>query len=97
MFLGIPYNIACYSMLTYMIAQITGLRPRKFIHIIGDAHVYNNHQDQVKKQLNRTPRPFLRLSFRGATRIHEIDDFDFKSFIIEGYSSWPHITAPMAV
>nr|QBK85603.1 MAG: bifunctional dihydrofolate reductase-thymidylate synthase [Marseillevirus LCMAC101] len=97
MFLGVPYNIACYSMLTCMIAQITGLRPRKFTHIIGDAHVYNSHQDQVKKQLNRTPRPFPRLSFRGATRIHEIDDFDFKSFIIEGYTSWPHITAPMAV
>jgi len=97
MFLGIPYNITSYSILTYMIAQITGLRPRKFIHIVGDAHVYNNHQDQVKKQLGRTPRPFPTLSFRGATRIHEIDDFDFKSFIIEGYSSWPFISAPMAI
>ncbi len=97
MFLGVPYNVASYSILTYMIAHITGLRPRKFTHVIGDTHVYNNHQEQVKKQLNRTPRPFPRLSFRGATRIHEIDDFDFKSFILEGYSCWPYISAPMAV
>jgi len=97
LFLGIPFNIASYSILTYMIAHITGLRPRKFIIIIGDAHVYNNHQEQVKKQLGRTPRPFPILSFRGATRLHEIDDFDFKSFILEGYSSWPFISAPMAI
>jgi len=97
MFLGVPYNIASYAMLTYMIAHLTGLKPRSFVHIIGDGHIYSNHGDQVSKQLSRTPRPFPKLTFRGATRIHEIDDFTFDSFIIEGYTSWPHISAPMAV
>ena len=97
MFLGVPYNIVSYTLLTYMIAHITSLRPRSFIHIIGDGHIYNNHGNQVSKQLGRTPRPFPKLSFRGSSRIHEIDDFTFDSFIIEGYTSWPHISAPMAV
>jgi dihydrofolate reductase / thymidylate synthase len=97
MFLGVPFNIACYSILTNMIAHITQLKPRKFIHIIGDAHVYNNHGDQVRRQLRRTPRPFAKLSFRDATRIHEIDDFGKDSFIVEDYNSWPVIQAKMAV
>lgn len=97
MFLGVPFNIASYAFLTYMIASITALRPRKFIHVIGDAHIYNNHMTQVSTQLNRMPRPFPTLKFRNATRIHEIDDFNFDSFIIEGYSSWAYINAEMAV
>lgn len=97
MFLGVPYNIASYAMLTYMIAHITGLRPRSLVHIIGDGHIYNNHGEQVGKQLARSPRPFPKLTFRGASRIHEIDDFTFDSFIIEGYTSWQHISAPMAI
>lgn len=97
MFLGVPYNIASYSILTYMIAHITGLNPRYFIHIIGDGHIYSNHGDQVSRQLGRTPRPFPKLKFRGANRIREIDDFTFDSFIVEKYSSWPYISAPMAV
>lgn len=97
MFLGVPFNIACYSILTAMIAHITQLKPRKFVHVIGDAHIYNNHGDQVKRQLRRTPRPFAKLSFRDATRIHEIDDFGINSFIVEDYNSWPAIQADMAV
>lgn len=97
MFLGVPYNITSYAILTYMIAHLTGLRPRSLIHIIGDGHIYNNHGDQVSKQLSRTPRPFPKLKFRRSAQIREIDDFGFDSFIIEGYSSWPFISAPMAV
>ena len=91
----VPYNITGYCVLTYMIAHLTGLRPRKFIHIIGDAHIHSNHGDQINKQLGRVPRPFPKLTFRRSTRIHEIDDFTFDSFIIEGYSSWAHISTPM--
>ena len=97
MFLGVPFNITSYALLTAMIAHITGLHPRTLIHIIGDTHIYNNHGEQVRRQLARHPRPFPKLSFREASRIHEIDDFTFNSFIIEGYSSWPAITAEMAV
>lgn len=97
MFLGVPFNITSYALLTYMIAHITGLKPRKLVHIIGDAHIYNNHGEQVKRQLGRTPRPFPTLSLRQGTRIHEIDDFTFDSFIIEGYNPWPPINAEMAV
>lgn len=97
MFLGVPYNITSYCILTYMIAHLTGLRPRKFVHVIGDAHIYMNHFDQVSRQLKRTPRPFPRLCFRRSTKIHEIDDFTFDSFVIEGYSSWAYISAQMAI
>lgn len=96
-FLGVPYNVASYSILTHMIAHVTNLKPRKFILVSGDAHIYSTHEDQVKRQLSRTPRPFPFLKFRGAAKIHEIDDFTFKSFIIEGYTSWPFISAPMAI
>ena len=97
MFLGVPWNVTSYALLTYMIAHLTGLKPRNFVHVIGDAHVYTNHLSQVKKQIARTPHPFARLSFRGGTKIHSIDDFNFDSFIVQGYESWPHISAPMAV
>ncbi len=96
-FLGIPFNIASYSILTFMIAHITNLRPRKFTHFIGDAHIYNTHAVQVQKQLGRTPKPFPKLKFRKATKLYEIDDFDANSFIVEGYTSWPHISGKMAV
>ena len=96
-FLGVPFNIASYSILTYMIAHLTGLQPRKFIHIIGDAHIYLNHINQVSRQLSRCPRPLPRMRFRRATKIHSIDDFTIDSFIIENYSSWPRITGKMAV
>lgn len=97
LFLGVPFNITSYALLTAMIAHITQLKPRKLVHILGDAHIYNNHVSQVKKQLGRTPRPFPTLFFRDSTRIHEIDDYNFNSFIIENYNSWPAISAEMAV
>lgn len=97
MFLGVPFNIIMYSMLTCMIAHITQLKPRWFNHSIGDAHIYNNHADQVRRQLKRTPRPFPTLSFRNSARIHEIDDFSFENFVVNGYTSWQHIKADMAV
>ena len=97
MFLDVPFNITSYALLTYMIAHIVNLKPRKLIHVIGDAHIYNNHGEAVKRQLNRTPRPFPTLSLREATRIHEIDDFTFNSFIIEGYNPWPPIAGDMAI
>lgn len=97
MFLGVPFNIASYSILTYMIAHITNLKPRYFHHVFGDAHIYNNHEKQVIKQLKRTPFPFPRLSFRKPAKLRNIDDFDMSSFIIEDYESWEPITAKMAV
>ena len=96
-FLGVPYNITFYSVLTYMIAHITNLKPRKFIHITGDSHIYSNHGDQVRRQLTRTPKPFPTLKFRSPMKLKEIDDFNFDSFIFEGYESWPAISAKMAV
>lgn len=97
MFLGVPFNITSYALLTAMIAHICNLKPRSLVHVIGDAHIYNNHGDQVSRQIKRTPRPFPRLSFREGTRIHEIEDFGINSFIIENYNSWPAISAEMAV
>lgn len=97
MFLGVPYNIASYSILTYMIAHITGLKPGRLIHMIGDAHIYSNHTSAVRKQIARVPRPQPTMRFRGASRLHEIDDFSYESFIIEDYSSWSHISGKMAV
>lgn len=97
LFLGVPWNIASYSMLTYMIAHLTGLKPRKFIHDIGDAHIYSNHIQAVNKQLKRTPRPFPTLRFRRAIRINKIDDFEFDHFVVDGYTCWPYIKGKMAV
>ena len=95
MFLGVPFNIACYSIFTRMIAHITGLKARKFIHIIGDAHIYNNHVEQVEKQLSRTPMPFPKLYLK--QDVKEIDDFTFQDFLVDEYNSWSGIKAPMAV
>jgi len=96
-FLGIPYNITSYCMLTYMIAHLTGLKPRNFFHVVGDAHIYANHVSQVNKQLSRSPRPFPKLTFRGGSKIKTIDDFKFDNFIVEGYTSWDFIGGNMAV
>ena len=93
-FTEVPRNIAFYSVLTYMIAHLTGLRPRKFVHVVGDSYARSNHGDQINKQLNRTPKPFPTLTFRGSTKIHTIDDFVMNSFIVEGYNSWAHISTP---
>jgi thymidylate synthase len=94
-FLGVPFNIASYSLLTLMIAQVSGLVPREFIHVLGDAHIYLNHLDQVKLQLGRAPRalPGMKLN----PSVKDIDGFRFEDFTLEGYDPHPHIRADIAV
>lgn len=94
-FLGVPFNIASYALLTRMIAWIAGLEPGDFIHTLGDAHLYNNHLDQARLQLERQPRPLPTLQFRRKP----VDLFDFQIDDIEvvGYDPHPHIRAPVAV
>lgn len=94
-FLGCPFNIASYSALTYMIAQICDLKPGDFIHNIGDAHVYIDHFDAIDKQLSREPRAAPRLILDPS--IKNIDDFTMESFTLVGYDPHPPIKAPMAV
>ena len=94
-FLGLPFNIASYSILTAMLAQVTGLEAGDFVHTIGDAHLYENHLDQAREQLGRDPlpRPTLRL----APEVDHIDDFTFEDIEIVDYEHHPHIPAPIAV
>lgn len=94
MFLGVPFNITSYSILAYMLCHLTGMKPRKFIHFIGDAHVYKNHIDAVKTQLLRTPYEFPTLKFK--RQINDIDDFKIEDFEVNGYQHHPFIKAPMA-
>ena len=96
MFLGVPLNIASYSVLLYMVAKITNLVPHEFIHVLGDAHIYLNHLDAVKKQLSRKPYPLpeLRIKDRGQT---EIDDFEMDDFELINYQHHDTIRAEMAV
>lgn len=95
MFLGVPFNIASYSLLLHMVAQVTGLKPGEFIHSLGDAHIYHNHFDAVKEQLSRTPlqSPTLWLN----PEVNNIDDFTMDDIKLEGYESHPPIKAEMAV
>lgn len=93
--LGVPFNIASYALLTHMIAHITGLEAGQFVHTTGDTHVYLNHVEPLKKQLERDPRPFPTLRF--ARKIESIDDFKYEDFIIEGYNPHPKIDMQMAV
>ncbi len=94
-FIGVPFNIASYSLLTMMMAQVTGLKPGEFIHTLGDAHIYLNHIDQVKLQLSRTPfpPPVMRLN----QDIQSIDDFKYEDFQLLNYQSHPHIKGAIAV
>ena len=94
-FLGVPFNIASYSLLTMMIAQVTGLKPGEFIHTFGDAHIYLNHIEQVKTQIQREPRklPILKIK----REVADIDDFTFEDFEIIGYDPHPHIKGEVAV
>ena len=94
-FLGVPFNIASYALLTMMIAQVTGLKPGEFIHTLGDAHLYSNHLEQAELQLNREPLPLP--SMRINPNVKGIFDFKFEDFELQGYESHPHIKAPVAV
>ncbi|MDR1256038.1 MAG: thymidylate synthase [Puniceicoccales bacterium] len=95
MFLGVPFNIASYSLLTMMVAQVCDLRPREFVHTFGDLHVYKNHIDQVKEQLTRQPRSLPRLLIN--PQIRDIDSFKCEDFELVDYNPHPTIKAPIAV
>jgi thymidylate synthase len=94
-FLGVPFNIASYALLTHMIADVTGLRVGDFVHTLGDAHLYNNHVDQARIQLERTPRPLPRLELTPGVR--SIFDYRYEDVVVTGYDPYPSIKAPIAV
>jgi thymidylate synthase len=97
LFLGVPFNIASYSLLTYMVAQVTGLKPYEFIHTLGDAHIYNNHFDQVKEQLSRDISKYSLPTLELNSEIENINDFKYEDIILKDYKSYPTIKATVAV
>lgn len=94
-FLGVPFNIASYALLTLMVAQVTGLRPGEFIHTLGDAHLYLNHLDQAREQLSRTPYPLPTLRLDPA--VTDVFAFRYEHITLDHYQAHPHIKAPVAV
>jgi thymidylate synthase len=94
-FLGVPFNIASYALLTMMVAQVTGHRPGEFIHTLGDAHLYLNHIEQARLQLSRLPRPLPRMLLNPA--VVDLFAFRYDDFALEGYEPHPHIKAKVAV
>jgi len=94
-FLGVPFNIASYALLTMMMAQVAGLAPGVFVHTLGDAHLYLNHLEQADLQLTRTPRPLPRMKINPAVR--SIFDFRYEDFALSGYDPHPHMRAEVAV
>ncbi len=94
-FLGVPFNIASYALLTMMVAQVCGLKPGEFVHTFGDAHLYLNHLEQTKLQLSRQPRPLPTMKLNPS--VDDIFGFKFEDFTLENYDPHPHIKAPVAV
>jgi len=94
-FLGVPFNIASYALLTMMMAQVCGLEAGDFIHTLGDAHIYNNHMEQIELQLSRTPRDLPKMTLN--PEIKDIFDFDFEDFTLENYDPHPHIKGAVAI
>lgn len=95
MFLGVPFNIASYSLLLHLVAQVTDLKPREFVHTLGDCHIYNNHFSQVKEQLARKTFPLPKLKINPGVK--DIDDFKMEDIELENYEYHPTIKAQMAV
>jgi thymidylate synthase len=95
LFLGVPFNIASYSLLTLMIAQVCGLRGGEFVHTFGDLHIYSNHMEQVEQQLSREPRKLPKMHLN--PDVKDIHDFCYEDFTLEGYDPYPSISAPVAV
>ncbi|MEN8665820.1 MAG: thymidylate synthase [Flavobacteriaceae bacterium] len=94
-FLGVPFNIASYALLTMMMAQVCGLEAGDFIHTFGDAHIYNNHMEQIELQLSRTPKDLPKMNLN--PEIKDIFDFDFEDFTLENYDPHPHIKGAVAI
>jgi thymidylate synthase len=94
-FLGVPFNIASYALLTMMVAKVCGYEPGEFIHTTGDTHIYLNHFEQVRTQLSRTPRKLPEMKIKGNQK--SIFDFSYEDFELTGYDPYPGIKAPVAV
>jgi thymidylate synthase len=94
-FLGVPFNIASYVLLTLMVAQVTGLKPGEFVHTLGDAHLYLNHLEQTRLQLSRAPLPLPKMTLNPA--VTDLFAFRYEDFSLERYNPHPHIKAEVAV
>ena len=94
-FLGVPFNIASYALLTMMVAQVCDLRVGEFVHTFGDVHLYMNHMEQAREQLGRVPRPLPRMRLNPT--VESVFSFEYEDFTLEAYDPHPHIKAPIAV
>lgn len=94
-FLGVPFNIASYALFTLMMAQVCDLQPGTFVHTFGDVHLYNNHLEQARLQLSRSPKPLPRMLLNPSVK--DIFAFEYQDFTLEGYDPWPHIKAAVSV